>query len=302
MRRKPSPPSAAAPPTPSCEPMTHSRVIFLVSAVLLSASSARAQLPDMQPLADQVAQAISRSRQASVVVVYFFGPDENFTQPGKSLADQFNDDLKKSSAQFAIEERSQMRNWLEKRSLPSDSFRSVGLALWVAGQLKIKSAVTGNISVSGNQVVVEVSLFRVDTRQWIKSFETSTMSSDQAETLMKSLIEVTTSRFDPSIPIAGQNGYTHPVCSRCPEIPYTKDALRYRVQGSVVLIAVIGADGSAQKLVVKKALPDGLTENAPETVRQWKFKPASGPEGKPATVQETILIPCHFNHQPGKTK
>jgi TonB family protein len=282
--------------------MKHSRIIFLISAVLLSASSVRAQLPDMQPLADQMAQAISSSKQASVVVVDFFGPDENFTQLGKSLADQFNDDLKKSSTQFAIEERSQMRDWLEMKSLPSDSFRNVDLALWVAGQLKIKSAVTGNISVTGNQVVVEVSLFRVDTRQWVKSFETSTVGSDQAQTLMKALIEDTASRFDPSVPIAGQNGYTHPVCSHCPEIPYTKDALRYRVQGSVVLIAVIGADGTTQKLVVKRALPDGLTENALDTVRQWKFKPSLGPDGRPATVQDTILIPCHFNRQRGKTK
>ena len=250
----------------------------------------------MQPLADQMAQAISSSKQASVVVIDFFGPDDNFTQLGKSLANRFNDDLKKSSTRFAIEERGQMDGWLEKNSLPSDGFRSVDLALWVAGQLKIKSAVTGNISVSGNQVVVEVSLFRVDTRQWVKSFETSTLGSAETQTLMKTLIEDTASRFDPAFPIAGQNGYTHPACSYCPAVHYTEAASRHRVQGSVVLIAVVGADGSAQKLVVKKALSDGLTENALDAVRQWKFKPALGPDGKPATVQETILLPCHFHH------
>ena len=277
--------------------------VFLLACTLLGfANSVRAQLPDMQPLADQMAQAIASSKQPSVVVVDFFGPDENFTQLGRSLADSFNNDLKKSSTQFVIDERGQMREWLEKNSLPSDSFRSVDLALWVAGQLKINAAVTGNISVTGNQIVVEVSLFRVDTRQWVKSFETSTMSSDQAERLMKSLIEDTGSGFDPSVPIAGENGYTHPVCSDCPEIPYTKAALHYRVQGSVVLIAVISADGSTQKLVVKRALPDRLTENALETVRQWKFKPALGPDGRPATVQDAILIPCHFNRRRAKTK
>ena len=285
-----------APPTPSYEPMKHSRVIFFISAVLLAAGNVRAQLPDMQPLADQMAQAISTSKQASVVVIDFLGPDENFTQLGKSLADRFNDDLKKSSTHFALEERGQMRDWLERKSFPSDSFRSVDLALWVAGQLKIKSAVTGNISVTGNQVVVEVSLFRVDTRQWVKSFETSTVGSDETQTLIKTLIEDTASKFGPSVPIAGQNGYTHPVCSHCPAVHYTEAAFRYRVQGSVVLIVVVGIDGSTQKLVVKKALPDGLTENALETVHQWKFKPALGLDGKPATVQDTILIPCHFNH------
>ena len=276
--------------------MRHSCIILLVSAILISARGASAQLPDMQPLADQMAEAISSSKQQSVIVVDFFGPDENFTQLGRTLADSFNDELKKSSTRFAIEERGQMNGWLEKNSLPSDSFRSVDLALWVAGQLKIKSAVTGNISVSGNQVVVEVSLFRADTRQWVKSFETSTVGSAETQTLMKTLIENTASRFDPSGPIAGHDGYTHPECSYCPGVRYTPAASRYRIQGSVVLIAVVGADGSAQKLVVEKALSDGLTENALETVRQWKFKPALGPDGNPATVQETILLSYHFNH------
>jgi TonB family protein len=276
--------------------MKHSYIFLMVCALLSYANSARAQLPDMQPLADQMARTISSSKQPSVVVIDFFGPDENFTQLGRSLADSFNDDLKKSSMQFVVEERGQMRDWLEKNSLPSDSFRSVDLALWVAGQLKIKSAVTGNISVIGNQVVVEVSLFRVDTRQWVKSFGNSTLGSAETQALIKDLIEDAGSRLDPTIPAAGQNGYTFPACTYCPRVPYSEGARQHRVQGSVVLIAVVGADGSTQKLVVKKALPDGLTENALETVRQWKFKPALGPDGKPATVQDTILIPCHFKH------
>jgi TolB-like protein len=148
--------------------MKNCYIFLLVCALLGSANSVRAQLPDMQPLADQMAQVISRSKQPSVVVVDFFGPDENFTQLGRSLADSFNDDLKKSSTQFVIDERGQMRDWLEKNSLPSDSFRSVDLALWIAGQLKIRAVVTGNLSVTGNQIVVEVSLFRVDTRIRLK--------------------------------------------------------------------------------------------------------------------------------------
>ena len=264
--------------------------------MLISARGANAQLPDMQPLADQMARAISTSKQSSVVVLDFFGPDEHFTQLGRSLADSFNVDLKKSSAKFAIQDPGRMRDWLQSKDWPSDSFSSIDLALWVAGLLKIDAAVAGNISVVGSQLVVEVSLYRVDTRQWIKSFDISSSNSAEAQAQMNSFIADTDLKFDPPVPIAGENGYTYPVCISCPDVPYGEDPRRHRVQGSVVLLAVIGADGSTEKLLVKKALPDGLTENALETVRQWKFTPALGPDGKPAAVQHTFRITFHFDH------
>jgi len=256
----------------------------------------------MQPLADQMARAILNSKKTSVVVLDFFGPGENFTQLGKSLADNFNEDLKKSSPQFATLERSQLRVWLENKGWPSDSFSSTDLALWVAGQLKADAVVGGNISVLGSQVVVEVSLYRVDTRQWVKSFDNSTLGSDETRTLINSLIEETRPGLDPSIPLAGRRGYTYPSCSYCPEVQYGDEARQFRVQGSVVLISLVGIDGSIEKLLVSRALPDGLTESALETVRQWKFIPARGPDSKPAAVQYTIRISFHISHQKSKVK
>jgi TonB family protein len=278
--------------------MKNSHIFLLVCVLLGSANGVRAQLPDMQPLADQMARAISTSKQPSVVVLDFFGPDEHFTQLGRSLADSFNVDLKKSGAKFATQDPAQMRDWLQNKDWPSDSFTSIDLALWVAGLLKIDAAVAGNISVLGSQVIVEVSLYRVDTRQWIKSFEISSSNSAETQAQMNTLIADTFSKFDPPVPVAGQNGYTYPVCSSCPDVPYGEDPRRHRVQGSVVLLAVIGADGSTEKLLVKKALPDGLTERTLETVRQWKFTPALDPDGKPAAVQHTFRIAFHFSHGP----
>ncbi len=103
-------------------------------------------------------------------------------------------------------------------------------------------------------------------------------------------------KFDPGIAVAGQNGYSLPTCLSCPPAPYNDDALRHHTQGSVLLTAVIGADGVPEKLTVRQAMPDGLTDIALETVRTWKFSPSNGPDGKPAAVQHTIRVTFHFSH------
>ncbi|MGA7913648.1 MAG: TonB family protein [Candidatus Acidiferrales bacterium] len=266
------------------------RAVLGICITFALAKCARAQLPDMQPLADQMAQEITASKQASVVVLDFFGPDQGFNKLGQSLADNFNDDLKNSKPAFAIRERQQMPAWLKAKGYPLNAFKSVDLALWVAGQLNIDSAVVGNISVLESEITVEVNLYRVDTRQLIKRFEISSLVSDETRSMANSPSTSAPTTIDSTIPISGQNGFTQPVCISCPGPAYDEQARAHRTQGAVVLMAVIASDGSVQTLSIEDALPDGLTENALEAVRKWKFQPALGPDGKPAKVQHSIRI------------
>jgi hypothetical protein len=41
--------------------------------------------------------------------------------------------------------------------------------------------------------------------------------------------------------------------------------------------------------------PNGLTEMAIEAVQTWKFKPALGPDGKPAAVRRMVEMNFHQN-------
>jgi TonB family protein len=272
------------------------RVLLIAGFAFAAAASARAQLPDMQVLADQMAQTISDSKLGSVVVIDFYGPDEKFSNLGVTLADRFNDSLKKTMAISVIQQRDQMKDWLKNKEWPLSVFKSIDLSLWVAGQLNIDAVIAGNISVRQNEIAVETNLYRVDTRQWVKTFEVLSRMSTEAQTLATTFPEPDY-KFDAGIAVAGQNGYSIPTCVSCPEAPYNQDAIKHRTQGSVVMTAVIEADGSTGKLTVRQALPDGLTDDALETARQWKFAPATGPDGKPAPVQHTIRMTFHFSHE-----
>lgn len=253
-------------------------------------------------MANHMAEAVSASREPSVVVIDFYGPGEHFTKLGASLADSFNNDLKHTTIRAALQEREPMRDWLKVKRLPSNAFKSIDMALWVAGELKVTAVIAGNVQVRENELTVEVNLYSVNDRKWVKGFETTSQISPEAAELEASSTADFQYKFDPQIALAGQSGYSVPKCIFCSEeAPYTQEALKHRTQGSVVVMAVVGPDGTVQELTVKEALPDGLTDRALDAVRQWRFTSATGPDGKPATVQITMRLAFHFGHQPKYT-
>ena len=65
---------------------------------------------------------------------------------------------------------------------------------------------------------------------------------------------------------------------------YTEEARQNRVQGSVVLSAVFGADGRLSDIRTVHGLPNGLTEAAIEAAQHIRFRPAMR-QGRPVSVR-----------------
>lgn len=94
-----------------------------------------------------------------------------------------------------------------------------------------------------------------------------------------------------NIPDAGKNGYSIAMCVRCPDPRYSDEGFKHRVQGAVVLMVVISADGRAHVLTVQRRLGYGLDQEAINAVQNiYRFKPAVGPDGKPAAVRMEIEV------------
>jgi periplasmic protein TonB len=69
---------------------------------------------------------------------------------------------------------------------------------------------------------------------------------------------------------------------------YPPEAGRARVEGTVVLMAVIGTDGSVKDVRVESGLPM-LAQAAIDAVRQWRYKPYMI-DGEPVEVDSRITI------------
>lgn len=88
----------------------------------------------------------------------------------------------------------------------------------------------------------------------------------------------------------GRDGIGDPVCIYCPNPPFTEEARKARLQGSVILQLVIRPDGTPSEVQVLHGLGLGLDENALRTVRTWRFKPVIGPGGKPVAVEFSVEV------------
>jgi protein TonB len=66
--------------------------------------------------------------------------------------------------------------------------------------------------------------------------------------------------------------------------------MRENVSGTVILYAVIHADGTVGNVRILRGVDDRLDRFASEAVAQWKFDPATK-NGSPVDVEATFQIP-----------
>lgn len=74
-----------------------------------------------------------------------------------------------------------------------------------------------------------------------------------------------------------------------PAPAYTETALKERTQGLVAFEAVIDRHGDVICAQVLTGLPHGLTESAEESIRAWKFEPATV-DGEPVAVVYYLTV------------
>jgi protein TonB len=70
---------------------------------------------------------------------------------------------------------------------------------------------------------------------------------------------------------------------------YPEPAIRAQVEGSVVLDIGIDETGRVIDVQITRGLPFGLSEAAAGAVRQWRYRPARGPDG-PIPSRKTVRI------------
>jgi protein TonB len=74
---------------------------------------------------------------------------------------------------------------------------------------------------------------------------------------------------------------------------YPESARRYRIQGDLILRAVIDKNGGLGRICIIQALGAGLDESAVNAVRQWKYRPYMF-NGEPVEVVTAIKVQFHM--------
>jgi protein TonB len=94
---------------------------------------------------------------------------------------------------------------------------------------------------------------------------------------------------EPDGPIYVTGDVQKPEKISAPAPQYTEIARKARIQGVVIVQAIIDEQGNVTNVQVLKGLPMGLSESAVDAVKQWKFKPATL-NAKPVAVYFNLTV------------
>lgn len=255
--------------------------------VLLLAGAAQAQEGQLDAAAAHMAAALSDSKQKSVIVFDFIGPDQALTALGQKLADEFSRSIAQSSHNVEVEDRSRIGGQISKENFTPVAIHDADMNSNIAWDMKVTSYISGTLSLNGDDLKIVAELLEAKHSKKIASSEFEIPLTDERKDLLAKI--VANSAFA-GYPKSGENGYSMPSCTYCPSAIYPDEATKFKIQGAVILKALIDATGQPRQIRVMKPLPHGFTEAAIQAVATWKLKPSIGPDGEPATVWQFIEV------------
>lgn len=100
-------------------------------------------------------------------------------------------------------------------------------------------------------------------------------------------------RTNPDVPHMVSPDLAGPAPLRKIDPKYPPSLISDRVEGEVILYAVIRRDGSVDSIQLVQGLDEQLDANAMAALSQWKFRPASK-EGQPVELEAIVHIPFHI--------
>ncbi|HKM90092.1 MAG TPA: energy transducer TonB [Candidatus Acidoferrales bacterium] len=289
------------------------RVKCFIAAFLLSSApvlflsarplSAQARDPKLDALAEEVARGIEKhkpegaAKKHLVTFLVFDFPEATggTTQLGIHLADDLSQALVLRSRKMKSVDRADLRALIEQEHLDRAVFQQDKVALWGAATLGADLAVVGTIERASDAIHLKIRVIGHDPE---KSFALDNGAVDWTDE-RHAWQEQSVPQFPPAnpwkdVPNANGKGYTPPTCIDCPQPPYSQEARNARFSGTATVLLLIGDDGSVREVRLVQGLPCDLNSQIVTALKEWRFQPPTGPDGKPAVVQLRAEINFHL--------
>jgi TonB family protein len=250
----------------------------------------------LDALAVKMAAAIVKLKARTVAVFDFDSAQDKTPLLGVKLADKFNEALERNTAAFTITGRLHPPVWMGA----AIKCGGTDVHLDAAQKAGAKLAVFGKVSLEGETLTLDVEGMRVDNEKRTKTFRVQLPLTPELRELALPLQDTAGAEktadesSTASVAKAGTKGIGFPSCAYCPRAEYSDDAVRHKISDNVVLLVLVGADGTAKDITVAKCAGYGLDEKAVEAVKNWKFKPATDADGKPVAARVPIEVDFHL--------
>jgi TonB family protein len=256
---------------------------------------AEAQLDSLAARAAAKMKASNRGPVPPYVIVFDFQREspKSSSLLGSLLADRFADMLRHSGIAIEVIDRERIKTYLKKNLTDTDDLASFSAYLSVAKDLGATDLIRGDFSEDENQML-NISIHNEGS---FPPFEDETqflISKDIEDLLVKPApsnhIAPEAIPQEPGVVVIGPGpveGMERPACITCADPKYTEVGRMARFSGTVIMSALVTADGQVTAVYIMRGVPFGLTEQAIAAVKGWKLKPAMK-DGKAVPVRVEI--------------
>jgi TonB family protein len=220
--------------------------------------------------------------------VDFVSADGTTTDLGWYLANKLADGIAiKSPATLVIDRtKLQQLGFASAPSVSAEDLKRIGTAS------NADAIASGRIEITSEKYLITVTL--------LKAADASTLASVTHSLPHSRMLDLLSPAGDHALAAkparAGVMGVGVPACLYCP-VPANTAQWRSNQPQNVILQVVISIAGTAEKISVVRSPGYFLSERAVEAVRDWKFRPAPGEDGKPTTV----IVPIEVTFKPLRT-
>jgi len=101
-----------------------------------------------------------------------------------------------------------------------------------------------------------------------------------------------------SFAVDGAGPVTAPQKLSAPQPEYPESARLARIQGAVIVQAVVNCHGRVEELTVIKSVDPALDRSATDAIMRWTFEPATQ-NGKPVSVYYNLTVNFRLQEQAG---
>ena len=248
----------------------------------------------LDSLASRITEKIKKTNldeaRAKILVFDFtWETPERSSRYGTLLADRFSAMLKSNSG-VDIVDRQLVKDYLTENYTNIEDLNSNVLCLELAKDFGATTIIRAQLVEKPDQQL-KVTLEAVGYAHSL--YDTAEFEiTDSAEDLLSQPVppyakEPDNIPAEPGVLVVGSTGVDGvilPSCISCPDAPYSRMASVEKLQGTVVLSALVSTTGEVSSIYIVKPLPGGLTQQAVKAVQNWKLNPAMK-DGQPISVR-----------------
>jgi TonB family protein len=265
---------------------------------------------ELDSLASHTAQRIrevhlEEKAPAVLVMDFFRNSMGSYSRLGTLLADKFSDSLAASAEGFKVLGRKTLSEYLVQNWTTLEDLRSTDVFFQIGRQIGASGVILGTMQEENGKLYLTLHLEGFGPAPNANDIFEGTDDrirfplTDELHTLLFEPGPNYTRKPDqipeePGIFKAGISGVSVPRCLYCPQPSHSDVARAAKYQGTVTLSIVVTAEGEVTSIYVMKAAPFGLTTDAIEAAKHWRFETGKK-DGKPASVRVETESTVHFN-------